>query len=59
MSERLETILEGLTPETWKDKRNSLFGAIVEEGLDHVEADGVLREAAKRVGTTLQAMRLA
>jgi hypothetical protein len=59
MSEHLEAILQELTPETWRDKRNPLFAAIVEEGLDHVEADRVLREAAKRVGAPLQAVRQA
>jgi energy-coupling factor transporter ATP-binding protein EcfA2 len=56
---RLDTILQELTPETWRDKRNLLFAAIVEEGLDHVEADRVLREAAKRVGAPLEALRRA
>jgi energy-coupling factor transporter ATP-binding protein EcfA2 len=59
MSEHLEAILQELTPETWRDKRNPLFAAIVEEGLDHVEADRVLREAAKRVGAPLEALRRA
>jgi energy-coupling factor transporter ATP-binding protein EcfA2 len=56
---KLDAILQELTPETWRDKRNPLFAAIVEEGLDHVEADRVLREAAKRVGAPLEALRRA
>jgi energy-coupling factor transporter ATP-binding protein EcfA2 len=56
---KLDAILQELTPETWRYKRNPLFAAIVEEGLDHVEADRVLREAAKRVGAPLEALRRA
>ncbi|RTH40560.1 DNA primase, partial [Thermus scotoductus] len=59
MSEAIRAILEGLAPENWGRVRQSLFEAIVEAGLDAVEAEAVLREAAKRVGATLQAVRLA
>jgi hypothetical protein len=59
MSEAIRAILEPLTPENWGRVRESLFEAIVEAGLDAVEAEAVLREAAKRVGATLQAVRQA
>jgi energy-coupling factor transporter ATP-binding protein EcfA2 len=59
MSEAIRAILEPLTPENWGRVRQSLFEAIVEAGLDAVEAEAVLREAAKRVGATLQAVRQA
>jgi hypothetical protein len=59
MSEAIRAILEGLAPENWGRVRQSLFEAIVEAGLDAVEAEAVLREAAKRVGATLQAVRQA
>ena len=59
MTERVRAILHELGPENWQTKRMLLFEAIVEEGLDPVEADGVLREAAKRLGAPLEAVRRA
>ncbi|MCX7850029.1 DNA primase [Thermus sp.] len=57
LPERIRTLLEGLTPEGWREARERLFEALVEEGLDHVGVEAVLREAARRVGATLEAMR--
>ncbi len=59
MSEAIRAILEALTPENWGRVRQALFEAIVEEGLDAVQADAVLRQAAKRLGAPLEAVRRA
>ncbi|MEN2981849.1 MAG: ATP-binding cassette domain-containing protein, partial [Thermus sp.] len=59
LPERVRVLVEGLTPEGWGEAREALFGAMVEEGLDHVAVEAVLREAARKVGATLGAMRRA
>jgi len=57
MSERVAAILQALTQENWPELRERLFEALVEEGLDHVAVEAVLREAARKVGATLGAVR--
>jgi len=57
--DEVREILVGLSPENWSKQGVALFEAMVEAGLDHVEAEAVLKEAARKVGVTLEAMRRA
>ncbi len=59
MREGIRAILDALTPENWGRVRGALFEAVVEEGLDPVEVEAVLKEVARRVGATLEAVRQA
>lgn len=59
MSEAIRAIVDALTPENWGRVRKALFEALVEEGLDSVEAEAVLKAAARKVGATLEAVRQA
>ncbi len=59
MREGIRAILDALTPENWGRVRGALFEAVVEEGLDPVEVEAVLKEVARKVGATLEAVRQA
>ncbi|GAA6762509.1 MULTISPECIES: DNA primase [Thermus] len=57
--DELREILNKLSPENWAEHKVALFDAMVLAGLDPVEAEAVLREAAQKVKVTLEAMRQA
>lgn len=59
MSEAIRAIVDALTPENWGRVRKALFEALVEEGLDSVEVEAVLKKVARKVGATLEAVRQA
>lgn len=57
MSPEIRQLLDLLGPDNWAEVRPRLFEAVVSAGLDSVEVESLLREAAKRSGSTLEAMR--
>lgn len=57
MSPEIRQLLDLLGPDNWAEVRPRLFEAAIAAGLDSVEVEGLLREAAKRSGSTLEAMR--
>lgn len=57
MSPEIRQLLDSLGPDSWAEVRPRLFEAAITAGLDPVEVEGLLREAAKRSGSTLEAMR--
>ncbi len=57
MNPEIYKLLNLLGPDNWAEVRQKLFEAIVTAGLDSVEVEGLLREAARRSGSTLEAMR--
>ncbi|RTH00669.1 DNA primase, partial [Thermus scotoductus] len=57
--DELREILNELSPENWTEHKVALFEAMVLAGLDPVEAEAVLKEVARKVKVTLEAMRQA
>lgn len=59
MSPEIRQLLDAVTSENWPEAGPRLFEGLIDAGLDPVSTEAVLKEAAKRAGATLEAMRRA